>query len=230
MNVQIPLRNSIVVLDDDPLIAKIIEKVTKVNTICFQSNANLLANTKELQPMAVFVDIHVGENDNGLDVIPELRQSWPILPILVITSDPSDELIREALSIGANDFIRKPINHTELLARLQSRMYDSSEKVSATIVAVGDLKINKNHNSIAVGEAVRFLSKKEIELILVMSEANGTVVVKNVIKKRLWGPVAVSDNSLNRKVFEVREALRELESRVQIRSVYGQGFSIFLDE
>jgi DNA-binding winged helix-turn-helix (wHTH) protein len=67
------------------------------------------------------------------------------------------------------------------------------------------------------------LSVREIALLGELIRANGVVVPKPVLKRELWKGLAVSDNALDRKIFEVRKALKEVGSKVEIHSIYGVG-------
>lgn len=216
----------VITLDDDPMIGSIIEKSLGIRTIKLSTSRELLAGATQFKPLAVFVDIHLGVDDCGLDVIPTLRARWPYCPILVLTGDPSDDSVARALAAGADDFLRKPINHKELLARLHARLEDAAEKSARQLVEVGDIKIDIPHRMLTGPLGRRALSPTEINILAHLSQVRGTVVTKDVLKFRCWGPTAVSDNAVDRKIHEVRSALQDVSNLVKIKSLYGVGVTL----
>ena len=96
----------IVTLDDDPVMAKIIEETLRIKNFSFASSGPLLACAAEMSPIGAFIDIHL-EGECGLDIVPKLRSFWPTTALIVISGDESDQSISQALASGADDFIRK---------------------------------------------------------------------------------------------------------------------------
>ncbi len=218
-----------VTLDDDPNINGIIERFVGIKSISFVNSAELLKQASQLKPMAVFVDIHLGIDDCGLDVIPTLRAKWPYCPILVLTADPAEDTVSRALSTGADDFLRKPINSKELLARLHARLEDAAEKSARQILEVGDISLDVSHRMLSGPLGRRALSPTEINILAHLIQVRSTVVTKEVLKFRCWGPTAVSDNAVDRKIHEVRAALTDVSAIVRIKSIYGVGISLQLE-
>ena len=223
--------NYIVVLDDDPLIEKIIGSATKKQTKCFSSTRELETKTEDLHPFAMFVDIHLGMKDNGLDLLPGLKLKWPFCPIIVITGDRDENLVGDALAAGADDFIYKPINSKELVARLQARLGELAKREAREVLKIGDVTVDTAHRVIANQENDhRYLSPTEMSLLTCLLNAHGTVVRRDIMKRKCWGQIYVSDNALNRKLHEVRRALKEISQNVTIRTIYGTGFSLEVKE
>lgn len=213
----------IVTLDDDPMAAKIIEETIGIKNFWFKSSEDLARVAGDLDPMGAFVDIHLDGGDCGLDKVPELRTIWPTTAIIVMTGDDAGDMVAQALSAGADDFIRKPINPAEVLARLKARRDDIYDKSGYTLLSFSDLRVDIKHRSISGPSGRQMLSVREIALLGELIRANGVVVPKPVLKRELWKGLAVSDNALDRKIFEVRKALKEVGSKVEIHSIYGVG-------
>lgn len=216
-----------VTLDDDPLAAKIIEETLGLKNFWFKSTKDLLQHAAQFQPMGAFIDIHL-EGECGLDIVPAVRTMWPTTAIIVMTGDESDHLVGQALAAGADDFIRKPIKPAEVLARLKARLEDLKDKNGHTLLRFGDLRVDTKHRSITGPGGQMIISAREIELIAELIRANGVVIPKDVLKRELWHNVAVSDNALDRKIFEVRKALKEVSRNVELQSIYGVGMVLRL--
>ncbi|MFW7380789.1 MAG: response regulator transcription factor [Oligoflexus sp.] len=216
-----------ITLDDDPLAAKIIEETLGLKNFWFKASKDLLSRAAKFQPMGAFIDIHL-EGECGLDIVPAVRTIWPTTAIIVMTGDDSDHLVGQALASGADDFIRKPINPAEVLARLKARLEDLKDKNGHTLLRFGDLRVDTKHKSVTGPGGQLILSTREIELIAELIRANGVVIPKDVLKRELWHNVAVSDNALDRKIFEVRKALKEVSRNVELQSIYGVGMVLRL--
>lgn len=215
-----------ITLDDDPIVHRLIQKSLGIKSLQFKSAEKLVETSSHYQPVAAFVDIHLEADENGLHIIPILKAKWPFCPILVITSDPSDEAVSEALASGADDFVRKPIRPKELAARLQARLIDQAQKEAKNVIHMGDLTLDRTHRILKGPRGERYLSSTEINLFMSLLQAKGTVVPRSALKLRCWGQIAVSDNALDRKIYEVRRALKETGSNVNVGTAYGVGFAL----
>lgn len=219
-------KNFAIVLDDDPAIPRIIEEYLGLSIRSFNTSEELLKQSTQSIPRVVFVDVNIGEKECGLDAIPKLRERWPFCPILVITSDPTDEMVMKALGSGADDFLRKPIHAKELVARVQIRLGDSAEKQAKSEIRILDLLVDKGHQKITGPKGSQYLSSTELLLLLHLIQRRGTVIPKENLKREGWGKIVISDNALVRKIHEIRNALFEVGTRISVHSVYGRGFII----
>ena len=157
---------------------------------------------------------------------PYIEILWPSAAIIVVTMDESAEVIQQALASGADDFIRKPVNAIELVARLKIRIDHLRDQVAETVYKKGDLALDVKHKMLRGGKGYAQLSQREAELLAHLIRSDGVVIPKEVLKRELWGNVKVTDNALDRKIFEVRKAVKSVSSNMVLQSVYGRG--IFL--
>jgi DNA-binding response OmpR family regulator len=217
----------IITVDNDPSMSEILERATGKRSVHLNSIAELDTQMDKLSPIAVFLDVHLGAEESGLDALPRIKERWPFSPIIVVTGDRSDDALTNALSRGADDFIYKPVNPREVAARMQARMTELARLQAHEVIALGDLTIDVAHRSISnQNKQKRFLSPTEMGLLKCLLNAQGTVVRREAMKQRCWGQIFVSDNALNRKLHEVRRTIKDLSSQVSIRTLYGTGFMI----
>jgi len=215
-----------ITLDDDPMVSKMIQKALGLKTIPFSSAEKLTESIDRYQPVAAFIDIHLDADSNGLSIIPKLKEKWPFCPILVVTADPTDDAVTEALACGADDFIRKPIRPKELSARLQTRLIDQAQKEAKNVIPFADVALDRAYRTLRGPSGERYLSPTETNLFLALVQARGTTVPRSTLKMRCWDQIAVSNNALDRKIYELRRALQEVGSRLAIGTAYGVGFSL----
>jgi DNA-binding response OmpR family regulator len=143
-----------------------------------------------------------------------------------MTSDADDNLIGNALALGADDFLRKPIVAAELTGRLHARIREMGARRVNDVLKVGDLTYSLSKYSIEVGQKITHLPKLEAELFNVLVQNRDMILTKDELKRRLWGRVVVSDNTLDKKLSVIRKALADIGSRMQVKSIYGQGVSV----
>lgn len=217
-----------ITLDDDPMVCKMISRAMGIKSLPFTSTAALLGRLSHYAPLALFVDVHLGPNDCGLDAVPEFRKAWPFTPILVVTADEADDAIGNALASGANDFIRKPVNKIELNARLKARVAEMNVFAGRDLVLFGPLTYSRSFRALSSGERTCHLSPSEALLVECLLLAKGMVVPKDEIKRRVWGDLTVTDNALDKKIFDVRAAMRNVSEAVTLTTTYRHGFSLAL--
>lgn len=216
----------IVTLDDDPSVSRLLEKATGLRSVSFSSGRELCAVADKYNPLAAFVDIHLGVEENGLDVITTLRSKWPYCPVIVVTGDPKDEALEQAFKMGADDFVLKPIRAKEIQSRFQTRLTQLQERAGQVSLRVGDLTLDTAHRTVTGPLGRHFLAPVETLILAQLIKARGTVVPKEVLKREAWGLVQVSDNAFYRKLFELRRALKGVTNAVKIQSVYRSGLSL----
>ena len=121
-----------ITLDDDPTVSLIVEHALNIKNFSYSESKKLIEDAPKLSPLGVIVDVHL-DGECGLDII-TLRAFWPSAAIIVVTMDESAEVIQQALASGADDFIRKPVNAIELVARLKIRIDRNKDTVANTNV------------------------------------------------------------------------------------------------
>lgn len=219
------LKNSYAItLDDDPIVSRIIERSLGLRCLAFASSAELLSVANRYRPVISFVDIHLSETDSGLDVISALKHRWAFTPVVVVSSNANPTAIADALASGADDFILKPVRPVELVARTQARITDAMQKQTKRLLRLGDIAVDTLHNTLRSEQSETFLSPRAMAILICLIEARGTVVSRAKLKRFAWGKIAVSENALDRKVFEVRRQLADVSRQTTIDSVYGVGF------
>ncbi len=217
-----------ITLDDDSMVHKIIAQVTGFPSLHFSCPEKLLKKASSLSPIAVFLDINLKENVSGLDFIPELREAWPLVPILVITGDKDINLIGRSLASGANDFLRKPIHPTELTARMQIRISEMREKRGFEELELADTQFNPRLGTLRKGDRVVYLPRLEAEILLYLANGQGLSFTKDNLRLKLWGKTKVCDNAIDKKLTTLRKAFRELDSSLSLRTIYGGLVSLSL--
>lgn len=169
-------------------------------------------------------------NKDGYELCHEMRK-FKDVPILLITAKTavSDKVL--GLGLGADDFISKPFDPAELVARVKSHLnrYErlkSSSKVEQDIIVVSDLKINqKAHVVIKNNEEIR-MPVKEFELLYYLATHPNEVVSKEKLFEDIWGFDYMGDSAtVTVHINRVREKIEDNPSRPKyIETVWGAGY------
>jgi DNA-binding response OmpR family regulator len=141
----------------------------------------------------VLVDLML-PNMSGWELIPLLRQSKPVLPILALTAKGSVEDRVRGLNLGCDDYIVKPFSFAELLARIQAQLRRGTALGTAEM-RVADLVIDPLKRRVTRAGKVIELSNKEFALLEYLLRNKDQIVTRNMIAENVWD--ASFDNITN---------------------------------
>jgi DNA-binding response OmpR family regulator len=212
-----------IVLDDDPVMSAIIEDSIDIKSFSIPSLTKLHEQFGKYNPVAVLVDVYLEDGENGLDGIIDIKESWPEAVVIVMTADHDAKIIGKALSLGADDFIRKPIEPDELRARLAARIEAAAVMNSKTILKFADCSFNTQTKVLQSAKGKTQLSIRESSILEKLINAGGMVVSKDELRAAAWGEFKVSNNALDRKLHEVRKIVGSLTDEVELKAKYGGG-------
>lgn len=160
---------------------------------------------------------------DGVSIVPRLRQRQPEIRILMLTAlDAVDERI-EGLDAGADDYLTKPFNLDEMIARIRANLRKQSPK-NASVLKIGDLTIAADRRVRRRGEYVVF-TRRELILLEALARRANCVVSRETLSAELYGPgMDVQDHALTSIISRLRARLAELDARVEIRSARALGY------
>lgn len=164
---------------------------------------------------------------NGFEVLREIRKAKNAVPVLLLTARTDvDDKIR-GLDAGADDYLTKPFDSGELLARLRAlsrRKGDYDEEAS---LVYGDITLDRGCLELSVnGRSIR-LGQKEFLLLEALMANKGRIVSKDSLISKVWGPDDAAEyNNVEVYVSFLRKKLALLKSQVQIRVTRNVGYSL----
>jgi DNA-binding response OmpR family regulator len=172
-------------------------------------------------PDLVILDLGLPDLD-GLDVLKRIRSKQVDLPILLLTARSGIDDKVAGLDSGADDYLAKPFEMTELFARL--RVMERRLTTSRTaLITVGDVTLDINHNTVSVDGDQLDLSRREFMLLKSLMENAGRVQTRNTLENRLysWGE-EVASNALEVHIHHLRKKL----GADFIKTVRGVGYKV----
>jgi len=125
---------------------------------------------------------------SGLDILAELRARGVEVPVLILSARGTTDNKVEGLNIGADDYLAKPFELAELLARVEAMLRRRrTAGRAAPPIAFGDVVVDRQHRLVTVGGREVALSAKEFDLLLMLADTPGRPRSRGEILDRVWG-------------------------------------------
>lgn len=164
---------------------------------------------------------------NGFDVLSKVRSEGIETPIIMLTarSQLHDKL--EGLDKGADDYLTKPFQMEELIARLKALGRRIGKTIEKEILSIGDISYDKETLRLSSKEKHVFLTHLESELFLLLYSRLKMIASKENIIVKLWGyDSEAEDNNVEVYVSFLRKKLRYISEEVTIKTTRGVGYSL----
>jgi len=223
-----PQNHSILVVEDEPSIASFVAMYLKragFNVSVASTGNGAIEQAEVDAPSLVVLDLMLPDLD-GIDVCRRLRQRSDV-PILMLTArdDDVDKII--GLEVGADDYLTKPFNPGELVARVKSilrRANPDRRELEGACLEHGVLRIDAGRREVVVeGDEVQ-LAPKEFDLLWELLDHRGLVLTRDQLLERVWGYTFAGDT---RTVdVHVRQLRRKLGDASPIVTVWGVGYKV----
>ena len=219
---------NILVVEDEGSIASFVSLYLKnagygVRTAATGSDA--LAKVAEEVPSLIVLDLMLPDID-GIEVCRRIRQSSDV-PILMLTARDEDVDKIIGLEVGADDYLTKPFNPRELVARVKSvlrRAAPERRERETEVIVHGDLRVDSGRREVTVGEEEIQLAPKEFDLLWELLDHRGLVLTRDQLLERVWGYTFAGDT---RTVdVHVRQLRRKLGDASPIVTVWGVGYKV----
>jgi len=218
--------NKILVVDDEQGIVSIMKNYFemigyKVYTAYNGSDALQKIN---FNPDIILLDINM-PNVDGFSVCEHIREhiSCPIL-FLTARTETQDKI--RGFSVGADDYIAKPFDLDELGARVDAHLRRENRKQGQTILRFfGDMVIDYAKREISLSSVVITLSKKEFDIVELLSINNGQVFDRDRIYDVIWGLDGIGNsNTIMEHIRKIRAKFVALTTHNYIETVWGVGY------
>jgi two-component system, OmpR family, copper resistance phosphate regulon response regulator CusR len=161
---------------------------------------------------------------SGYDLLQEIRLQLDSTPVLILSARDTVEDRVKGLRLGADDYLVKPFDSGEFLARVEA-VLRRSEMTSSHILTAGDLTMDIKERTVKRGEKEITLSPKEFSLLEFFLRNKNQVLTRKRIAEQVWGyHFDTGTNLVDVYVYYIREAIDKGFSKKLINTVRGQGF------
>jgi two-component system, OmpR family, alkaline phosphatase synthesis response regulator PhoP len=219
--------STILVVDDERHIVQLVSLyLTKegyqVETA--SDGADALRKARQVRPDLIVLDLMLPGVD-GVAVCRELRRDSEV-PIIMLTARTEDVDKIVGLEVGADDYVTKPFNPRELVARIKAVLRRSQQPArSHPILEAGDLKMDIPRREVTVGEQPVTLRAKEFDLLAAFAEEPGIVQTRDKLLRQVWGYEYPGESrTVDVHVTWLREKLRGSSAKIQ--TVWGVGYKL----
>ena len=187
-------KNTIVIIDDEPQIRKVLSialESSDFKIVEADNGKNGIIQTATNHPQLVILDLGLPDKD-GFSVLAEIR-TWSSVPVIILSVRDSEDSIVKALDLGADDYITKPFNTKELLARIRANIRRVQLIDNESIVENGNLKIDFAKRLIYKNQIELKLTNTEYLLLQIFFKNIDRILTHNFLLKEVWGPSHTED-------------------------------------
>ena len=216
----------ILVVDDDVALAEMIGIVLRgegYTPIQAFDGSEALAMLDEAKPDLVLLDVMLPGLD-GVEVCTKIRETSGI-PIIMLTAKSDTTDVVKGLESGADDYVVKPFNPKELIARIRTRLRPATMG-NHSVITVGDITIDVPAHEVRRGDAVIGLTPLEFDLLLALSLKPQQVFTREMLLEQVWGYHYKADTRLvNVHVQRLRSKVeKDPDNPLIVQTVRGIGY------
>lgn len=195
-------RFCILVVDDEERIINFLRSKLKASgyeVLTAGDGLEALGLVQSRQPDLVLLDLLMPKMD-GLETLRELRSFSPV-PVIILTAKGADSDKIRGLKLGADDYLAKPFNPDELVARIEAvrrRLEPAEKRKTLELFSLYDVTIDFKRRRVVVGGEEKYLTRIEWLLLSELAHSAGRFMTYEELLTRVWGPEYRSDVQLLR--------------------------------
>ena len=225
----------VLIVDDNPDIREVLGTYAAkegFEPITAKDGFEALDLFRKTSPAVILLDVMMPGMD-GYRVCERIRSESDV-PIILITAKGEDYERVRGLDIGADDYIVKPFNANEVMARVRAvlrRMARVEQKEEKKILSISNLTINIESYSVYVGAEKLPLTKKEVETMWILAENPSKVFTRDNLLDSLWGQDYFGDSrTVDSHIKRLRAKLDKVDHPDwEIKTIWGLGYKLELN-
>lgn len=226
------MAEEILVVEDEEKIARLLEleltyegyRVTKV-----YDGLDAMNHYREKEWDLILLDVML-PGLSGMEILRRIRANDAVTPVILLTAKGAVEDKVTGLDFGANDYVTKPFQIEELLARVRAalRLKGKSRKEEGKWLTCSDLKINEQTREVMRGDQAIMLTAKEFDLLFYLAENERQVLTRDQILSNVWGYDYSGDtNVVDVYIRYLRKKLEvSADAEPLIQTVRGVGYTL----
>ena len=205
---------NVIIIEDEPSMLnfmKITFESANFNVFSYNKGKEAIIMISTIRPDLIILDLGIPDMD-GLNVIQKLR-TWSNTPLIVVSEGAQEQEKVMAFEMGADDYIIKPFDTGELLARARTAVRHSPRphlKNSCNCFISGDMKIDFANKTVFINRKVIHLTQNEYSIIEILSKNAGKIITYNSIIRCIWnGKIKDGYRALRVNVANIRRKIEE---------------------
>lgn len=218
----------ILIADDDRNIVELLRLYIEkegYSTVIAYDGKQAISTFKTENPDLVILDVMMPEAD-GWQVCKEIRKTSDI-PIVMLTAkgETFDKVL--GLELGADDYMVKPFETKELIARIKAvfRRYDAKEKTTSDEISYENISINLMNYELKLNGKIIEIPPKELELLHFLASNPNRVFTREQLLEEVWGFDYFGDSrTVDVHIKRLREKIENIEGNWSLKTVWGVGY------
>ena len=219
------MNNKILIIEDDIEISNMLDSYISKNnyeTYVARDGITGVKLAKEKIPDLIILDIMLPYK-SGDEVLKEIR-TFSNAPVIILSAKESTQMKVDLLKIGADDYVVKPFDLLELLARIEANLKRYVKTLGrTTIYNYKNLTLNYDLKEVLVGEEVIKLTSKELEILYLLMKYPNKVFSKKNLYEAIWKDMYTYDNdTISTHISNIRKKI----NMDLIETVWGMGYKL----
>jgi DNA-binding response OmpR family regulator len=221
---------NILLVEDDTSVGYMLSEYLQLKGfgVIWKTNATSALSVITHQPVDLCILDVTLPGEDGLSLATKIRKNRPELPFVFLTARSMKIDVLRGFQHGADDYIKKPVDEEELVARLEAilRRRDTRPQVSMEEIPIGALTFHPEKQQLVFDEKVIPLTKRESQLMLLLCNYQGQVLPTEHILRELWGKNDFfTRRSMDVFISRLRKKLSE-DPEISIDNIHGKGYII----
>jgi two-component system alkaline phosphatase synthesis response regulator PhoP len=215
------IKQKVLIVDDDADIRRLVRTVLErdgfiVNTAA--SSAEFFKILPQFKPDLAVLDLQLPDED-GFTILKRIKKNTVTadLPVVMLTVQSVDSYKIAGLEIGADDYIVKPFNQGEFVARVKAVLRRTKPKeANVGLIDDGAVKLNLNQHRLEINGKVVDLSPKEFDLLAALMRTKNTVLTRETLCESVWGHELVGNTrTVDVHVGRLRKKIEPFDNRIE---------------
>lgn len=225
---------TILIIEDDPSIVELLKlylQQADYRIILASDGEDGLEKYYNENPDCILLDLMLPKMD-GIELCRMIRLDDSATPLIMLTGKGESYDIIKGLDTGADDYVVKPFNPNELMARIKSVLRRSARtQDDNNILKIYGMTVILNEHRLIINQAEYFLAPKEIELLHYLISFPNQILSRQQILDNVWGTGFEGDNrTLDVHIKRLRDKLLDAGANISIKTIRGIGYRLEADE
>lgn len=216
----------ILIIEDDQILAENLKQILAKNGFAVDTALNMeggLNQTEINEYDCLVLDIGLPDG-SGFDLLKTLRSDGIKTPIIIVTARSQVEDRIQGLDLGADDYLSKPVNSSELIARIRAVIRRDSQN-PLPVISIGKLTVHPAQHLAVFANHTLDLTAKEFAVLEYLAQHSGEVITRTMLMEHIWGSdFETFSNVIDVYVRNLRRKIEKYSVQNYIKTIRGKGY------